>query len=347
MVGRGALMPATAIVRLGPEHLPAVARFAQKLWPWPSEEAFYRWRFLDCNAFHHAYLALKDSEVQAMICAFERELLVQGEKRKVLDGFDWATLPEPQAGTMGFFVMQALLKNHPLPVLGYSGTPISMALRAKLGWQELEPVKRFMLPLASEKKGARGIAETIGAKLWFRPRRHATPRGGKVILTTGVGSEIKNLYEGDTGYGAVLLPRLDYLHWLLHGYAGVGHFLPLYFALEGELRGWVLARIYYEEGRCEAVIVECFAPRPTADLYTWMVSETLVRLTPFGPSKIRAAASCPKLIEALGRNRFLERRPIPLDYRSRGETPLPKPLHLTWNAADFAFRPYSRWDWAV
>lgn len=337
----------TQIVQLGADHLPAVVRFAQKLWPWPSEEAFYRWRFLACEEFHHAYLALKAGEVLAMICAFERELLVGSEKRKVLDGFDWATLPEPQAGTLGFFVMQKLIKNHPYPVLGYSGTPISMALRAKLGWQELEPVKRFMLPLASEGNGVRALAEGIGAKLWFHPRRRAAPKGGKVIAMTGVGREIERLYEGDTGYAAVLLPRLDYLEWLLHGHAGVGHFVPLYFALEGELRGWVLARIYYEEGRCEAVIVECFAPRPTAELYAWMVSETLLRVAAFGPSKVRAAASCPLLIEALGRNRFLERRPIPLDYRSRGEGPPPRPLHLTWNAADFPFRPYPRWDWAV
>ena len=57
--------------------------------------------------------------------------------------------------------------------------------------------------------------------------------------------------------------------------------------------------------RNEATLVDVFAPRPTVALYTWMVSELLLRMNAHRPSAIRAQASCPILQEALRRLRFV------------------------------------------
>jgi len=340
-------MPRTQITAFAPEHLPAVTRFTQELWPWPDDPGFYRWRFLDCAAFQHVYLAIRgdtrgDDKCLAMICAFERELLVDGERRRVLDGFDWATADEPGAGTLGFFVMQALFKEHRLPILGFSGTEISMALRSRLGFESLDPVPRFVLPVAGSGGGFQKLATGLAARFWFRPRKPEPPAGARVVEATGVGPEILALYEGETSYRSVLLPDLELYRWVL-SQGDPEDFLPLHFFVGGELRGWTLARIYEAEGRKEAALLECFAPRPSTELYGWMVAETLAHLAPFKLEKVRAAASCPLLARALRGARFLERRPIPLDYKSQGEELPGTPRHLTWNGADFTFRPYARW----
>jgi hypothetical protein len=128
---------------------------------------------------------------------------------------------------------------------------------------------------------------------------------------------------------------------LTAGYTGAGHFTPLYFTIDGHLRGWALTRVYATDNGAEACLVDIFAPRPDFALYTWMVSEAAVTLAAFEPRRIVAQATCPILQAALRRNRFTaqpERAPTHL--WPKGEPPAVERVHLTMNHTDTPLRPY-------
>ncbi len=336
------------------EHLPAIERFSARVWQRPTSDAFLDWRYRRCGAFHRAYLALEGGECLATVSALEKSYRVGGERLTVLEGFDWYSLPELQTSGVGIEVMEALHRQ-PHPVLGIGGTEEAVALRQRLGWQRIAEARSFLLPFA----GAAGqissrlkvpaplarLALAVAGPLWLQPRRRQVPAGGRVEQPAAAGEEIEALYEGDLGYRAVQVADPRYLEWLIDCHPGMGTFLPFYFYVQDTLRGWALGRLYDAGAARAASLVACYAPRPTADLYTWMVSEVLVRLAAGAPAFIRAAATCPLLAAALRRNRFLERPPLPIDCFSHDGATLPaEGLHLTLDTADEAFLPYPEGD---
>jgi len=345
---------ATEIVELRPDLLPALRRFAERVWTRPRSDAFYRWRYEELP-LHRAWLAVRDGEVLAMECAFERPYRIGDAVEPVLEVFDWFCLPELRNAGLGIRVMQRLMQERACLLVG--GSDDTRGLLPRLKWQIVTEARRFALPLGVERLAgalrkrvgvpdavARLGARALLARPGRSPRPRAVPRGGRVVAVSGVGDEIQALYRGPLAYAAVPLWPPALLRWLLDGHPAVGHFVPLYFAEGERLRGWTLARIYGAPHGCDAEIVECFAPDPSPELYTWMVSETVVRVAGFRPGMVGACTPCPHLDRALRANGFLESGANPVQLWRPGQPPLAGPVLIGSNSGDTSLVPFAeRW----
>ncbi|RIL04868.1 MAG: hypothetical protein DCC71_12410, partial [Proteobacteria bacterium] len=179
-----------------------------------------------------------------------------------------------------------------------------------------------------------------------RPRRRRVPRGGRAIAVAGVGEEIQALYRGAIDYVALPLWPAELLRWMIAGHPSLGHCLPLYFAVGEKLVGWAMVRIYPTDAGCDAELVECYAPRPDAELYTWMVSEIATRAAAFAPGLLGACTPCPLLAEALARNGFVRAGVNPIQVWWPGRDVPPGPLLIGSNSGDSSLVPFAErwWD---
>jgi hypothetical protein len=119
------------------------------------------------------------------------------------------------------------------------------------------------------------------------PRPRQAPADGWALPVTGIGPEALALYDRSQ-HGVVPMWRLDHLRWLTDGFASTCSFVALYFARGDELAGRSLLRVYTGADGRQAQIVDLFAPRADADLFTWMVPETSCVAAGFRPDVVNA-----------------------------------------------------------
>jgi hypothetical protein len=228
-----------------------------------------------------------------------------------------------------------------------------------LGWSTVAQAGQFALPLgtgrfadAIRRRVAVPAAVAHAAALGVlslpgrNPRPRRVPPGGRAIAVASVGEEVQALYRGPIAYTALPLWPAELLRWLQGGFPAIGHFLPLLFAVGGELRGFALARIHPTGSGCDAKLIECFAPRPDPDLYTWMVSEVATRVAAFGAGLLGACTPCPMLEEALRRNRFMRLGQNPVQLWWPGHAEVAGPLLIGGNSGDAPLVPFAErwWD---
>lgn len=339
---------ATEIVRLTPEWMPALRRFAERVWKRPRSDAFYRWRYEESAPFHDVWLAIRDGECLAMEAAIRRPWRVGDEVVEIGEVFDWFALPEYRNAGLGVRVMQALMKGpHPLLLIG--GTPDTQGLLPRLKWRVVATAERYVLPLGSARL-ASALAERfrvpaalaeLAARASLlrpgqRPRRRSVPADGRAVALAGVGDEVQELYRRSSPYRTVPLWTHELLDWLIAGFPAAGHYLPLCFSRGDALVGWALLRIHAGSPGCDAELLECFAPQPDADLYTWMVSEAATIAAGFGPGRLGAQTTCPLLGAALRRNRFALSRTNPMQLWWPGREGFPAPIAAGSNTNDSA-----------
>jgi hypothetical protein len=339
---------ALEIVPLGREHMGALRRFAERVWKRPRSDAYYRWRYEEPE-FHRAFLALREGECLAMECAIRRPWRMGERVQDVLEVFDWYCLPELVRSGLGVRVMQAFMRE-PGPLMLLGGTQDTQSLLPRLGWRVVATATRFTLPLDAGRAVsglrsrvrlprateplARAAAWTVLQLPGVRPRPRAVPRGGRAIALSGVGEEIHALGRGPTRYGSFPLWTDAHLRWLLAGFPAAGHFVPLAFAIDERLVGFALLRVHEAARGRAAELVEVFAPEPSADLYTWMISEAATRAAGFGPEFVSATTTCPLVEQALRRNRFLRTGTAPVQFRLGEGDALPEPLFVGSNTGD-------------
>jgi hypothetical protein len=324
----------------------------------PRSEDFYRWSLLDAPG-HRAIVAVEGDECHAMLRAFDREYLFGDRRLLCRETFDWVCVPERRREALGLRVMRAAMDEWG-PLVNVGGSEDTLGMLPALRWLTIGTADSYALPLRRQllddldaeqlqrlqelPRRARGPALTAATALWFRPRRRSAPAGGDVVPVASVGPEILELYDGDVGYGAVGVPDPDHLRWLTSGFSGAGQFAAYYFTIGGRLRGWGLNRLYAAGGTRRAAVVHVYAPRPTVELYTWMVSELLVRAQGNRPAAIRTQASCPILQQVLKRLRFVRHTAQPVFFWSPTEAAPESPLHFTLIAQDSPMLPYDP-DW--
>lgn len=341
------------IVPLDSQHLPALRRFAGRVWQRPAGDDFMRWRYEASASFHHVWLAMRDGECLATEAAIRRPWRVEDEVTEVLEVFDWYCLPELRNSGLGVRVMQALMKQpHPLLLVG--GTADTQGLLPRLKWHVTATVERFSLPLGRRRlaealvqrfrvpRAVAGIAAAAAlARPGHRPRRRKVPAAGRAVALCSVGPETLALYDRPTSYRSVPLWTAEILRWLTGGFPTIGHFVPLSFFVGGQLVGWALLRIYPTATGSGAEIVECFAPQPEAGLHTWMVSEVATVAAGFGVEALHTQTACPSLRAALVANHFVRSGSNPVQIFWPGRDALPGPIAAGSNTNDNALVPWS------
>jgi hypothetical protein len=343
---------AVEIVSFAPEHRAAVQRFAERTWQRPRSAAFQRWRY-DEAPDTRTFLALRDGECLAMCSAFLRPYRLGDEIVPFLETFDWSALPDLRNVGLGVRIIQRFMAEaEPLILVGGSGDAREVLRRLK--WQNVGEVQCYSLRLRTglagaiarrlpiPVRGARLLAAT--AQLSTRPRRRCAPPGGRVIATATAGPEIDALYRGRVAYGTLALWTEARLRWLLSGFAGAGHFVPLYFARGEELLGFALLRIFVTETGCAAELIDVLCPNADPDIYTWMISEIGRLAEGFDAEVLGASSTCPVVCSALARNHFEPIGTNPIHVWSPNRAGMPGPLLLGSNTRDTALNPYpARW----
>jgi len=285
-----------------------------------------------------------------MVWAFVQSYQVGPRRLHGLETFDWFCLPELQGSGLGVRVMQAMM-NRPEFIIAAGGTEDTLKLLPRLKWRSHGELVQFTLPLegaalSMDLKRRFGLPTSVGKaifkvsmKPWFQARPKLAIEGSDVRVGSDVEPEILQLYASDTGDTSVRVPDPRFVSWLRSGFPNHVEFLPLYFRIRDALRGWSLTCIYRTSLGWEANIVELFAPQASADVYTWMVSETVSAISSYKPDKVHAAASIPSLQQALHRNRFIRRRAVPIQAWSIGPADLLHPIHLTNDTGDALLLP--------
>ncbi len=344
----------TEIVRYTPEHFEVMRRFAEQTWTRPRTRAFYRWRYEDAPEMR-AFLALHDGECLAMGCAFPRRYRIGDEIVTILETFDWYTLPGLRNAGLGVRIIQRFMAE-PEPALLVGGSDDAVGFLARLKWMRAGTAQRFILRL-----GARRMAQALERRLripgpaaravaraaqpFRRQQRRRAPQGARMLPVACVGDEVFALYEGKVAYETLPLWSSAQLQWMTSGFAGVGHFVPLYFARDRELHGWALLRIYEADGERGAEIIELFNPNADAALYTWMVSELACLAEGFDADYLGASTTCPAITAALGACNFVDGGAIPIHLWRPGGAPLPSPMLFGSNTRDTPINPYATHWW--
>jgi hypothetical protein len=341
----------TVIVPFTPDRLPSVRGFCERYWDRPRTDAFYAWRYLQPQPRVRMLLALQDDECLGMLTALQKTYRINGQPATCLEIFDWHTLPGLRGTGVGIRLMRPTMRM-PERVFAVGGTADVQATLPKMGWEAIGSTRVYDLPVTGEalasrveqRLGMRGplvrLAMDAVSAGYCRPRPRRVPRGGSITRASVSTQDLLPLYEGMTGYGLVQQPDPDVLRWMTGG-SWSGTFERLTFQVQGRLRGWVLTRAYAGDVGPDADIVEIFAPNPTVDLYTWMISEAAISLMASHPRRVRARASCPILRAALLANRFRrlgQDRPI-YSWPS-GANPSGGAIHFTLNHADAPLLPY-------
>ena len=340
------------IVPFTPERLPLVRDFSERYWTRPRSEAYYEWRYLRPQPFSRMFLAVQDGRCLGMLFALRKPYRLGGRAVDCLEVFDWHCLPGEKGTGIGIRLMRAMMRQ-PEPVLSVGGTPDVHATLPKMGWEHVGAALRFELltgpdELAERLRRHSGLppALTRGALRllaagWFAPRRRCVPPNGLVSPVTVLPAGVRELYRDAGGYGLVQQLDPDVQRWVTDS-AWSGHFGYLVFAVAGRVRGWAMTRTYATAAGPEAAIVEIFAPRPDAALYTWMVSEAAAALLVARPRRIRARATCPVLQAALRANHFrTQPADVPVHLWPKGAWDRAAPLHVTLAHSDAPLLPYA------
>ena len=339
------------IVLFAPDLLPAVRGFSERYWSRPRSDAYYDWRYLRSQPFSRMFVALQNDECLGMLFALLKPYRVGGRPTACLEVFDWHCLPGLRGSGIGIRLMRAMMRQ-PEPVISVGGTADVLATLPLMGWEAIGVARRYELPVSGDVLAERlqrrvGLPSALSRMAlgvvsagYYQPRRRRVPATGRVVRIELPGEEIRQLYEGETGYGFVQEPEPEVLGWMTDG-TWSGSFSFLTFVLEGRLRGWVVTRSYPTELGPEAAIVEVFAPRPDVALYTWMVSEAATLVMAGRPRRLHARASCPLLQAALLANRFRTVAPdSPIHVWPKGVGDRAASLHITLNHSDGPLLPY-------
>jgi hypothetical protein len=299
---------------------------------------------------------MRDGECLAAESGFRHPYRVGDEIVDVVEVFDWYCLPELRNSGLGVRIMQRFMREpHPLLLVG--GSADTQGLLPRLGWRIVARATRWSRTLGADAVArsierrlrvpgavARALAPAALALAGRGGRRHTAPRDGRAIAVTTLGPEALRLQRGRIGHGTLPLWTPELLRWLGTGFAGLGHFLPVYFALGAELRGFALLRIHPTESGCGAEILDLFSPTPEPDLYAWFVAELVRFAAGFGPGHVAATTTCPALAEALRRNGFAEATPNPVQLWWPGREGLPGPVAIASNTGDTPILPLvERW----
>ena len=104
---------------------------------------------------------------------------------------------------------------------------------------------------------------------------------------------------------------------------------------------WLVAGKSVRDGqRPDAALIETFAPGADLALYNWLVSESVLAVSSFGPDRVFAFTTSPLLQRALRQNRFLRQADSPV-HGWLGDIEIPAlPSHIGFNAGDLALDPY-------
>lgn len=338
------------ILPLTPDLQPALLRFAERVWTRPRSADFTRWRYEE-PSFHRAFLAMRDGECLAMESAFRRPYRVGDEIVEFLEVFDWFCLPELRNSGLGVRVMQRYMKEpHPLLLVG--GTADTQGLLPRLKWQIPARASRWTLPIGLDltanairrrthlpQAAARAAAPLLQRLAGWRPRRRFAPPDGRVVPVALPGRELFELQRKPSGYGTVPLWTPELLRWLLAGFAGIGRHLPFYFTRGGVLRGFAMLRIVPGEAGCDAEIVDLYTPDPDPDVYAWMLAELVTVAAGFAAGSVSTTTTCPAVLAAIRRLRFVELPSNPVQVWWPGRDELPEPILIGSNTGDVPILP--------
>jgi hypothetical protein len=344
------------IVPFAPEGLPLVRGFAARYWSRPRTDAYYSWRYLESQPFSRMFLAVQEEECLGMVYALRKAYIINGQRTPCLEVFDWHSLPGLKGSGVGIRVMRAMMRE-PERLIAFGGTADVLKALPAMGWQRIVAARKFELPLAGERL-APGLERRTGipaswtrrpldvaVRVWFGPTLRSRPETGYAEAASMLGDDVDALYDDQSHYGVVQRPLPDVLRWCSHSVAANGNFCFLRFLVKGRLVGWTLSRIYNTGTASEGALLDVFAPEPTIELYTWMVSKAVSILSGFGPTLIVARASCPILQAAIKANRFREMpAEVPIFTWPKGLTETLAPVHVTLNHADGPIRPYGPGD---
>jgi hypothetical protein len=344
----------TEIVAFSEAHLPAVARFSEAAWTRPRGERYLRWRYLE-PPFHRALIALNEGRCLAMLSTFLRPYQADGDVVHVADSFDWFTLPALRRSGLGVKVMQRLCEG-PDPVIVTGGTADTRDLLPRMGFRSLALVRRYVLPLGAERAAAalarRGVPRAVGATAFravrplFAPRPRSVPQGGRVVATASLGPEALAIDPRPGRRGCAPIWTESFLRWLGAGFPGMGHFVPLYFAVGETLVGWSLLRVHGSGDACDAAILDVRSAEPeNEDLYTWMVSETACRAAAFRPGVLSAATTADAVEAAFKRNHFRFSDTAPIHFGSSARMDLGEPVVFGQHWGDEPLVPYPTAWW--
>jgi hypothetical protein len=337
--------PAVRIVGLEREHLPALVRFSLRTWRRPASLEFCRWRYLEAP-YHKAHVALRGEECLGFLSVFSRPYRLGKQALSCLETADWYCLPELRLSGIGIRLMRRVMEE-PAPIFAVGGSPDTLRLLPRLGWQRLGETSEFDLVLRARAVGtaygASGVKEAgraLGAWLTRRrPRRPPAPPRCEAVRVEGF-PRLEPLYAGRLCCDTVPLPMSDQLAWLAREVPGARRFAALDFRRDGATFGWSLLRLE-RSGDREASLLELFAPEADAPSLSWMVGEAVALAADSGASRIRAQTSCPGVQAALREARFAERARWPVHAWRALQAAAPGSLHFCLNTGDAALLPYS------
>jgi len=331
-------------VGLEPRHLPALVRFSQRTWERPATLEFCRWRYLEAP-YHKARIALRGDDCLAFLSVFSRPYRFGDASLTCLETADWFCLPELRLSGLGIRLMRQVMEE-PAPIVAVGGSPDTLRLLPRLGWQQVGETTDFELVLGAQAiRSALASArlKEVGRALgsWITtawPRHVPAAPGCEAVPVEGVPT-LQDLYAGPLCCNTVPLPMTDQLAWLGRGQLGARRLLAIDYRRDGTRLGWALLRID-AAGQHEAALLELFAPPADPSLLAGMVVEAARQAAAAGAVRIRAQTSCPGLQAALRKNHFGERSRSPIHiWHARGSS-APGPLHFCLNTGDAALLPY-------
>lgn len=292
---------------LGARNLGAFRQFVEQVWKRPKSDAYYRWRYFEAPRLS-TLVAMHGERCVAAICAFERQYHSGQARVACLEPFDWFTLPEMRSTAVGLRLMKRLQASG-MPVLGLGGSPQTLQLLPRLGFQTVAQATQFVLPLTAAyilrnrrlpALARRAVVPVLDglAAAWFTPARRRCMARFEFRPTPRIDAQLAAI-DGPGGFRSVPEPR--FFDWLQDGAAvgaGTGEYLPLVVAERGTPVAWSVGRLYRAGGLCRGVILDVRLRRGDDELAESTIRGMARLLARSGADDVRALTTSATLCAA-------------------------------------------------
>ena len=291
------------------EGLPS---FASQVWDFPEDREFLNWLFVDAPDTT-MLVAHDDGRWLACLGVFERIYEYEGGRLPCLETYGWASLETNQVKGLGIRCMKTAI-NLGKPLVALGGSRFTEEYMPRLGFSTLAWAPSLTLPFSGAEFGGNSAKQQLirlGLNLigpFLKPG--SQPANGLRHVPTAMFDEATLALTTLGGFQATF--RQSFFEWQ-NRYGDAGMFLPFRFMREGELVGWVFARVAEERpGIIIGRILECKLGLSTTPAdHVAMLRIVTGSLAGFGAAGVRALTTCPETVTALKRLRFISGRQSP------------------------------------
>ena len=297
-------------IRIAPiddANLTQVIDFANTVRSRPLSRQYLKWRYRDCPIMEGS-AAMAGDQCVATLFVLKRQYQTPDGPRECLEPFEWHANEDWRAQAPGLRLIRHYMKG-PRPIVAVSGTAVAAGLLTRLRWQTRGFAHRYYLPLTGRYVRTRGRNAAIATAFDLIGRPFVMPRASRrsplsLVPASNYAEALGDLVARQSRFGLMRQPDGAMMTWLHSAPPSVGTWTVLHARVGDELAGWVLTRVFSNEGLRVGELLEVFLDDRHRRYYPDLIAAAYATLRGYEPDMLLASTTCPDTAAGLQQLRF-------------------------------------------